>query len=89
MNTVDSVMLSNPKDREVLLSVVKECSVCLDKIMIERETIKELISGVCEKLDLSKRVVNKVVRTYNKNNYQNELAISDEFQTLYETIIKE
>ena len=39
-------------------------------------------------LNLSKRLVNKIVRTYFKQNYDEEIATAEEFQQLYETVVK-
>jgi len=80
--------LSNPKDREDLLKVVKECSDSLTRIKAEKDFMKEAIKDVCEKLELPKRLVNRLVKVYHKQNYDDEVATQDEFETLYETVVK-
>lgn len=80
--------LSNPEDQKKLFNVVRECSNSLTRIQGEREYIKEAIGSICKELNLSKSLVNKIVRTYFKQNYDEEIATSEEFQQLYETVVK-
>lgn len=80
--------LSNPEDQKKLFNVVRECSNSLTRIQGEREYIKEAIGSICKELNLSKLLVNKIVRTYFKQNYDEEIATSEEFQQLYETVVK-
>lgn len=56
--------LSNPEDQKKLFNVVRECSNSLTRIQGEREYIKEAIGSICKELNLSKSLVNKIVRTY-------------------------
>lgn len=81
-------MISNPKDREDLLKVLKECSDSMTRIKSEKDFMKEAIKEVCEKLDVPKRLVNRMVKVYHKQNYDEEVAVQDQFETLYETVVK-
>lgn len=81
-------MISNPKDREDLLKVLKECSDSMTRIKSEKDFMKEAIKDVCEKLDVPKRLVNRMVKVYHKQNYDEEVAVQDQFETLYETVVK-
>ena len=82
------ISISNPEDQKKLFNVVRECSNSLTRIQGEREYIKEAIGSICKELNLSKRLVNKIVRTYFKQNYDEEIVTSEEFQQLYETVVK-
>ena len=81
-------MARKPDDQKKLFNVVRECSNSLTRIQGEREYIKEAIGSICKELNLSKRLVNKIVRTYFKQNYDEEIVTSEEFQQLYETVVK-
>jgi len=81
-------ILSNPKDREDLLKVLKECSDSLTRVKAEKEFVKEAVTDVCKKLDIPKRLVNRMVKVYHKQNYDEEVATQDQFETLYETVVK-
>ncbi len=81
-------ILSNPKDREKLLGVLSECSDAMTRIAAEKDLIKEAVKDICEDLELPKRLVNKLVKVYHKQNYDEEVATHEQFETLYETVVK-
>jgi hypothetical protein len=80
--------LSNPADREKLLNVLRECSGSLTRMEGEKDFIKEAVTNVCKDLQLPKRLVNRMVKVYHKQNYSEEVAIHEQFELLYETIVK-
>lgn len=80
--------LSNEEDRKKLLGVLKECSNSLTRIEGERDLIKESVNDIAESLQLPKRLVNKMVKVYHKQNYDEEVATNEQFEQLYETIVK-
>lgn len=80
--------LSNPADRDKLLNVLRECSASLTRMEGEKDYIKESVSDICKQLQLPKRLVNRMVKVYHKQNYDEEVATHEQFETLYETIVK-
>ena len=80
--------LSNPADREKLLSVLRECSASMTRIEGEKDYIKESVSDICKNLQLPKRLVNRMVKVYYKQNFDEEVAVHEQFETLYESIVK-
>ena len=80
--------ISNPADRDKLLGVLKECSNSLVRMEAERDLIKEAVKDICDKLQLPKRVVNKMVKVYHKQNFDEEVAVQDQFMELYNTVVK-
>jgi arsenate reductase-like glutaredoxin family protein len=81
-------VLSNPTDRDKLLKVLKECSDSMTRIEGERDLIKESVKDICEQLELPKRLVNRMVKVYHKQNYDEEVTVHEQFETLYETVVK-
>ena len=81
-------VLSNPADRDKLLKVIRECSDSMTRIEGERDFIKESVTSICEELQLPKKLVNKMLKTYHKQNYDEEVAVHEQFETLYETVVK-
>lgn len=79
--------ISNPADRKKLLDCLKECSNSLTRIEGERDYIKESTSDIAKQLQLPKRLVNKMVKVYHKQNYSEEVAIQEQFEQLYETVV--
>jgi hypothetical protein len=80
--------ISNPADRDKLLGVLKECSNSLVRMEAERDLIKEAVKDICDKLELPKRVVNKMVKVYHKQNFDEEVAVQDQFMELYNAVVK-
>ena len=85
---IDINQLSNKADRDKLLKVLKECSDSLTRIDGEKDLIREAVTDTCKQLQLPKRLVNRMVKVYHKQNYDEEVATHEQFETLYETIVK-
>ena len=81
-------VLSNPDDRKKLLGVLKECSASLARSEGERTFLKEAVTDICEQLQLPKKLVNKMVKVYHKQNYDEEITVHEQFETLYESVVE-
>jgi len=79
--------LSQP-DREKLFKVVKDCSDSMTRIEGENDFIKESISDISKQLQLPKKLVSRLVKVYHKQNFDEEVAVHEQFETLYETVVK-
>jgi hypothetical protein len=51
-------------------------------------SLRKKKSSVSKQLQLPKKVVAKMVKVYFKQNYDEEVAVQDQFETLYETVVK-
>ena len=80
--------LSNPANREKLLKVIRECSDSMTRAEAEKDYIRESISEISKVLQLPKRLVARMVKVYHKQNYDEEVAVHEQFETLYETVVK-
>jgi hypothetical protein len=80
--------LSNPEDRDKLLKVIRECSDSLTRTEAESDFIRESVIEISNNLQLPKKLINKMIKVYHKQNYDEEVAVQDQFQTLYETVVK-
>lgn len=80
--------LSNPKEREKLLGVLRECDEAMTRIDAERDFIKEAVASIAEELLLPKQLVSKMVKIYHKRNFDEEVRKHEQFETLYESIIE-
>jgi len=80
--------ISNPADREKLLKVIRECSDSMTRAQAEKDYIREAVSDISKQLQLPKKLVSKMVKVYYKQNYDEEVAVHDQFETLYETVVK-
>jgi hypothetical protein len=81
-------VLSNPADRDKLLNVVRECSGSMTRMDGEKDFVRESIKNICKELDLPKRLVQRMVKVYHKQNYDEEVAVHEQFETLYQSVVK-
>jgi hypothetical protein len=79
--------LSQP-DREKLFKIIKECSDSLTRIEGENDFIKESIAAASKNMQLPKKLVARLVKVYHKQNFDEEVAVHEQFETLYETVVK-
>jgi hypothetical protein len=80
--------ISSEADREKLLKVLRECSASMTRIEGEKDYIRESVAEISKQLQLPKRLVNRMVKVYHKQNYDEEVATHEQFETLYETVVK-
>jgi hypothetical protein len=80
--------ISNPADREKLFKVLQECSGSMTRMEGEKDYIKESVAAIAKDLQLPKKLVAKMVKVYHKQNYDEEVATHEQFEQLYETIVK-
>jgi hypothetical protein len=79
--------LSQP-DREKLFKIVKDCSDSMTRIEGENDFIRESIAETAKNMQLPKKLVAKLVRVYHKQNYDEEVAVHEQFENLYESVVK-
>ena len=81
-------ILSNPEDRQKLLKVIKDCSDSMTRAKSEKDFVREAVAEISEELEVPKRLVNRMVKVYHKQNFDEEVAVQDQFETLYQTVVK-
>lgn len=82
------MILSNPADQKKLLDVLRETSNSLLRAQSEKDFIKEAVDKICDDLQLTKRVVNRMVKVYHKQSFHDEVAAHEQFEALYQAIVK-
>lgn len=88
--TATIIVPSNPSDQDKILDAVKEADACLIRIAAEKDQIKAIVDQLHEDFpDIGKKHINKVIRTYHKQNFNVVEAESEDFSTLYTTIVKQ
>lgn len=87
VNFTKEITLENVEDRKKLLEVIKSAADAKLRIASERELIKTIVGDVCKELGIEKRVVNKLVTTYFKQNFDEEVETHEEFENLYKIVI--
>ena len=81
--------INNPADRQKLLRVIRECSDSMTRISGEKDFIREEVKEISKQLELPKALVNRLIKVYHKQNYDQEVATHEQFETLYETVVSQ
>lgn len=79
-------VLNNEVERKIIKDCLQEISNSLTRIEGEREFIKEAKNEICEKLQLDKKLFNRMVKVHHKQNFANEVQENTEFEDMYSII---
>ena len=74
------------QDRKKIKDAMQEASNSLLRIDAEKDLIKNIVTDLYDQFKIPKKTLSKMIKVYHKNNFQEEVAEADEFETLYETI---
>jgi len=88
MANQDVVIPSSPADREKIRRVMCTISDSLTRIEAERDIIKDELNALVEEFEIPKKFLSKMSRTYHRQNFQDLVGESDDFQSLYETVLE-
>mgnify|MGYP001040308867 CR=1 FL=1 len=75
-------------DKDKIFGAVKEISASLTRIEAERSLIKEIVGEFSKQYQIPRKQINKIARTYHKQNRTSVEEEHEEFTTLYDTIVK-
>ena len=75
-------------DRKKVHGALVEASNSLTRIDAERDLIKNIIADASKNFEIPKKTLKKLIRVYHKQNFSEEVATHEEFETLYETVTK-
>lgn len=82
-----SFIVTNPADKKKIKDALFEISNCMTRVDAEKELIKDIINDLADNFELPKKTVRKIAKAYHKQNFTQEVADSEEFQELYESIL--
>lgn len=81
-------IVDNIEDQQKLMDTIKTCSDSMARAKAEAELISENIKKTSKELGISKKTIKKLVTTYYKQNFDDEVASQEEFEILYTKIVK-
>lgn len=81
-------MISSPADRKKIKDAMDEISASMTRIDAEKDLIKEIIVELNDNFKISKKILNKMAKTYHKQNFINEQQDHEEFETLYSEVVE-
>lgn len=89
VDTSNVIIPSNPSDRVKLREAISEGVNSHIRMDSEREHLKSLIADIHEKFGLPKKLVARLIKTHHKRDKDEQVAATEEFQLVYETILEQ
>ena len=75
------------KQLKILTDGLKEISVHFSRVEREKEAIKDIIDAVKDQIELPKKIINRLAKTYQKQNFAEQNTEDKEFAKLYVSIV--
>jgi len=83
------VIPSSPQDLETIRKELEAASEILQRIELEKEKIKDIVSGLSETFNLPKRLVTKMIVAFHKANIEEIVEDTDNLSGILDAIGKE
>jgi hypothetical protein len=80
------MMNITPEQKQDLQKAVQEISNSMTRMEAERDLIKEIVKDQSDQLQIPKKVISKIAKTFHKQNLAQEVADHEEFVELYEKV---
>ena len=75
-----------PEQKKDLQGAIQEISNSIIRTEAERDLIREIVKEQSDTLQIPKKVISKIAKTYHKQNLAQEVADHEDFVELYEKI---
>jgi len=75
-----------PEQKKTLQDAIQEISNSMLRTEAERDLIREIVKEQSDTLQIPKKVISKIAKTYHKQNLAQEVADHEDFVELYEKI---
>lgn len=74
------------EQKKALQGAIQEISNSMVRTEAERDLIKEIVKEQSDQLQIPKKVISKIAKTFHKQNLAQEVADHEDFVELYEKI---
>lgn len=78
------IMFATEEDRKKFMGAVQEMSNSMLRIEAERDLLREIVKEKSDEFKISKKIINKIAKTYHKQNRTQVEAEHEEFLELYD-----
>ena len=75
-----------PEQKKELQGAIQEISNSMVRTEAERDLIKEIVKEQSDTLQIPKKIISKIAKTYHRQNLHQEVADHEDFVELYEKI---
>jgi Zn-dependent M32 family carboxypeptidase len=79
-------MISSPADRKKFKDAIQEISNSMTRKEAESDLIREVVKELNSEFQLPKKIINKIAKTYHRQNFTQEIQENEDFETLYEEV---
>jgi len=76
----------NEEELATLKNSIDEINVCMSKMDVEKQQIKDILDATFDALSIPKKIIRKMARVKYKQSFQEEVTEQKEFETLFEGI---
>ena len=80
--------ITSPVDKKKFYDAIVEISNSMHRIAAERDLIKETVNELSAHHLIPKKTINKIAKTYHKQNLSQELQDHEDFVELYDSVTK-
>jgi hypothetical protein len=77
-----------PEQKKDLQGAIQEISNSMIRTEAERDLIREIVKEQSDTLQIPKKIISKIAKTYHKQNLTQEIADHEDFVELYEKVTK-
>jgi Spy/CpxP family protein refolding chaperone len=75
-----------PEQKKDLQKAIHEISNSMVRTEAERDLIKEIVKEQSDQLQIPKKIINKIAKTFHKQSLHQEVADHEDFVELYEKV---
>jgi len=75
-----------PEQKKELQGAIQEISNSMLRSEAERDLVKEIVKEQSDQLQIPKKVISKIAKTFHKQNLAQEVADHEDFVELYEKV---
>lgn len=83
-----SVQGLTEEERKTFRKAIMELNDSMTRVGAERELQKETINELSDKLDIDKKLIRRMARTYFKANFNSEIQENTDFEEFYTTVME-
>ena len=80
--------VSNPVDRAKIKKMLGEVSNSMTRIEAERDLIREIVKDQSQQLQIPKKIISKIAKTYHKQSLTQDIQDHEDFVELYDKVTK-
>lgn len=78
----------NPEQTKQLRGAIGEISASMTRTEAERDLIREIVKEQSQQLQIPKKIISKIAKTYHKQSLTQDVQDHEDFVELYEKVAK-